>query len=45
MFSTPTVTLKMRKCLFGLSTTRLEARAEGAKLSYEDRGRGGAEGI
>lgn len=45
MFSTPTATLKMRKCFFGLSTTRLEARAEGTKLSYEDRGRGGTEGI
>ncbi len=33
------------KVFFGLSTTRLEARAEGAKLSYEGRGRGGTEGI
>lgn len=44
MISTPTVTPKM-KSGFGHNTTKLKTRAEGTKLSYEDRGRGGTEGI
>lgn len=42
--SSPMVTLKMKKW-FWAQYYKLEVRAEGAKLSYEDRGRGGAEGI